>query len=307
VHFEGPPQTVLVTGATGFIGRSLVPALLASGHRVIVLSREPRKAAWEFGGAVRAVADMRSLARTENIDVIINLAGARILGWRWTEHRKAVLRGSRAGLTKGVVDWIASAERKPRMMISASAIGYYGVPAQDSEQVLNEASPPQAIFMSQLCQEWETAAGRAREYGVPVAMTRFGVVFGHGGALPGMLLPFRFGFGGRMGTGRQRNSWIHLRDLLDAMAHVWRRGAQADGAWNFTAPEHPTQLEFAKAAAAALHRPCLMPTPALPVRLLLGEQSDLLLEGAAIAPTRLLASGFAFRFPTLKKALSDLV
>jgi len=307
VRFDGAPQTVLVTGATGFIGGSLVPALLASGHRVIVLSREPRKASWEFGGAVRAVARMSDLPPTENIDVIINLAGARILGWRWSEHRKAVLRGSRAGLTKDVVDWIAAAARKPRMMINASAIGYYGIQPQDSTQVLNEASPPQAIFMSQLCQEWEAAASRAREYGVPVALTRFGVVFGHGGALPGMLLPFRFGLGGRMGTGRQRNSWIHIHDLLSAMAHVWGSGAQADGAWNFTAPEHPTQLEFAQAAATALHRPCLMPTPAWPVRLLLGEQSALLLEGAAIAPTRLLASGFTFRFPTIAKALSDLV
>ncbi|MTW09495.1 TIGR01777 family protein [Pseudoduganella eburnea] len=307
VHFDGGPQTVLVTGATGFIGRSLVPALLASGHRVIVLSREPRKAAWEYGGAVRAVASMCDLAPAESVDVIINLAGARILGWRWSERRKAVLRGSRAGLTKDVVDWIAKAGRKPRLMINASAIGYYGIQPQGSEQVLNEASPPQAIFMSQLCQEWEAAASRAREYGVPVALARFGVVFGHGGALPGMLLPFRLGFGGRMGTGRQRNSWIHLYDLLAAMAHVWRLGAQADGAWNFTAPQHPTQLEFAKSAAAALRRPSLMPAPAWPVQLLLGEQSALLLEGAAIAPARLLASGFTFRFPTVEKALSDLV
>lgn len=307
VPFEGAPQTVLVTGATGFIGHALMPALLASGHRVIVLSREPRKAAWEYGGAVRAVARMSDLAPEENIDVVINLAGARILGWRWSEARKAVLRGSRAGLTQGVVDWIAAAKHKPRLMINASAVGYYGIQPQGGEQLLNEASPPQAIFMSQLCQEWEAAAGRAREYGVPVALARFGLVFGHGGALQPMLLPFKFGMGGRMGTGRQRNSWIHIHDLLRAMAHVWRQGPQADGAWNFTAPEHPTQLEFARAAAAALHRPCLVPTPAWPVRLLLGEQSDLLLEGAAIAPTRLLASGFTFRFPTVRQALSDLV
>ena len=307
VRFEGPPQTVLVTGATGFIGHALVPALLASGHRVVVLSRAPRKAAWEFGGAVRAVASMAELSPQEGIDVVINLAGARILGWRWSERRKAVLRGSRAGLTEGVVDWIARAVRKPRLVINASAVGYYGIQPQGSEQVLNEASPPQAIFMSQLCQEWEAVASRAREYGVPVALARFGLVFGRGGALPSMLMPFRLGFGGRMGTGRQRTSWIHIADLLGGMAHVWRLGANADGAWNFTAPEHPTQQEFAKAAGAELGRPSVIPTPAWPVRLLLGEQSALLLEGAAVAPARLLASGFRFRFPTVRQALADLV
>lgn len=307
VRFEGPPQTVLVTGATGFIGRALVPALLASGHRLIVLSREPRKAAWEFGGAVRAVASMADVSPQERVDVVINLAGARILGWRWSARRKAVLRASRAGLTEGVVDWIARAERKPRLMINASAVGYYGIQPQGSEQVLNEASPPQAIFMSQLCQEWEAVAGRAREHGVPVALARFGLVFGRGGALPSMLLPFRLGFGGRMGTGRQRTSWIHIVDLLGAMAHVWRLGASADGAWNFTAPEHPTQREFAQAAAAELRRPNRVPTPAWPVRLLLGEQAALLLEGAAVAPARLLATGFRFRFPAVRQALADLV
>ena len=306
VRFDGPAQTVLVTGATGFIGHSLVPALLASGHRVIVLSRAPRKAAWEFGGAVRAVASMSDLSPAENIDVIINLAGARVLGWRWSARRKAVLRASRAGLTARVVDWIARAERKPRLMINASAVGYYGIQPQDSDQVLNEASPPQAIFLSQLCQEWEATAGRAREYGVPVALARLGVVFGRGGALQPMLLPFRLGLGGRMGSGRQRNSWIHIADVLGAMAHVWRLGANADGAWNVTAPEHPTQLEFAKAAAAELHRPCMIPTPGWPMRLLLGEQSALLLEGSSVAPTRLLATGFSFRFPAVRQALADL-
>jgi uncharacterized protein (TIGR01777 family) len=305
-NFESPAQTVLVTGGTGFVGRALIPALLASGHRVIVLTRDPRKAAMDFNGAVRAVGSLSELPRNERIDVMINLAGARILGWRWTAKRKAELRRSRVALTGTLVDWIAAADHKPRLMISASAIGYYGIQDPDGAP-LDEAGPPQDIFMSQLCQEWEIAAGRAREFGVPVACTRFGVVYGKGGgALPMMLLPIRLGIGGRMGSGRQRMPWIHLQDLLRAMAHVWSQ-PDANGAWNFTAPHCPTQAGFAHTAAKEAQRPAFMPTPAWPVKLLLGEQAGLLLEGQNVAPVRLQATGFSFRYPTLGSALHDLM
>lgn len=260
----------------------------------------------DFNGAVRAVGSLSELPRNERIDVMINLAGARILGWRWTAKRKAELRRSRVALTGTLVDWIAAAGHKPRLMISASAIGYYGIQDPDGAP-LDEAGPPQDIFMSQLCQEWETAAGRAREFGVPVACTRFGVVYGKGGgALPMMLLPIRLGIGGRMGSGRQRMPWIHLQDLLRAMAHVWSQ-PDANGAWNFTAPHCPTQAGFAHTAAKEAQRPAFMPTPAWPVKLLLGEQAGLLLEGQNVAPARLQATGFRFRYPTLGSALHDLM
>ncbi|MFP5392471.1 MAG: TIGR01777 family oxidoreductase [Gammaproteobacteria bacterium] len=304
IHFADQPSSVLVTGATGFIGQRLVRALVADGHHVMVLSRQPRAAAWLFDGRVECVASMADLPRSRRIDVVINLAGARILGWRWSDKRKAVLRASRVGLTRGLVEWIARAEHKPAMLLSASAIGYYGTQVRGDETALAEDAPAQPVFMSQLCREWEAAAHQAETYGVKVACMRFGLVLGTQGALPMMLLPIRFGAGGPLGDGRQWLSWIHVDDLIGAIAHVWRRGEA--GAYNFTAPECITQAQFARTAAGVLHRPCVLPTPGAPMRLLLGEQADLLLEGQRVVPTRLLSDGFRFRFPLLERALRNV-
>jgi len=306
--FGAPGQTVLVTGATGFVGRRLVAALLADRQHVIALTRDPVRAARVLGANVRCVADLTELTAKTRVDIVVNLAGARILGRRWTPARKAVLRASRVALTRRVVDWIAAAQNKPRLLLAASAIGYYGVQRQDDGTALTEESPPQPVFMSELCQEWETEAARAAEYGVQVACTRFGLVLGHGGALPAMLMPVKLGIGGRMGSGRQRLSWIHVTDLLRALGWLARRGATEPvvGAWNFTAPEGTTQAQFVRTAATLLHRPALLPTPAWPVRLLLGEQADLLLEGQNVVPQRLQRAGFVFRYPTVDSALRAL-
>jgi uncharacterized protein (TIGR01777 family) len=308
--FDLPPAHVLVTGATGFVGGNVVAALLRSGHAVTVLTRNTRQAAWRFDGKVRCVAGMDELAETERIDVVINLAGARILGWRWSEKRKAALRASRVALTQRLVAWIARAKVKPKLLLNASAIGYYGIQPQGDVTQLDETAPPQAIFMSQLCQEWEAAARKAEQYGVQVACMRFGLVVGRQGALPMMLMPIRLGFGGPLGGGKQALSWIHVDDIVRGMAHLWQRnnaGAEVSGGWNFTAPQVVSQKEFSGIAAAIAHRPCLMPTPGWPVRLLLGEQADLLLEGQAVAPRRLLASGFAFRYPAMREALASVM
>lgn len=308
LRFGDAPESILVTGATGFIGQALVRALLAGGHQVTVLSRKPKQAAWLFGGRARCIADMAELSPATRIDVVVNLAGARILGWRWTVSRKAQLRRSRIALTEKVVAWIAAAERKPLLLLSASAIGYYGVQPQGDDRELTEASPPQPVFMSQLCQDWETAAQAAAAQGVQVACMRFGVVFGLQGALPMMLLPFRLGMGGRLGRGDQWQSWIHVQDVLRGMAHLWRMpgGANRFEAYNFTAPQSVTQAQFSKVAAQVLRRPCLLPTPAWPMRLALGEQADLLLEGQRVTPTRLQASGFTFNYPDLQSALRSV-
>ncbi|PWF39413.1 TIGR01777 family protein [Massilia glaciei] len=304
LRFGGRAQQVLLTGATGFIGQKLVRALLADGHQLTILTRGPRQAAWLFDGKVQCVASMDELPAARRFDVVINLAGARILGWRWSEARKAALRRSRVGLTQALVGWIGRAEHKPALLLSASAIGYYGIQAPGDERVLTEDSAAQPIFMSDLCREWEAAAGAARAHGVRVACMRLGVVFGEQGPLPMMLLPIKLGFGGRLGRGSQWLSWIHVDDVLRAIAHLW--GTGANGAYNFTAPDSVTQLQFSRTAAGVLGRPCRMPTPAFPMRLGMGEQSDLLLEGQRVAPERLTQGGFVFRYPGLQAALRAL-
>ena len=312
IHFADTSQHVLVTGGTGFIGQLLVHALVLDGHQVTVLTRRPRQSAWLLDGAARCIADLQHLPASTRVDVVINLAGARILGWRWTARRQAALLKSRLGPTQAVVDWIAQAVHKPQLLLSASAIGFYGVQARGDAARLDEGSPAQAIFMSQLCQQWEEVASGAQAYGTRVACLRLGLVLGRGGALPMMLLPVRLGAGGRMGDGQQLFSWIHVQDVLRAVAHIWQAsntaGAAADQprAWNLTAPEAPTQMQFVRTAAQVLRRPAFVPMPGWPVRLALGEQADLLLEGQRVRPARLEANGFVFAYPTLRSALQDL-
>jgi uncharacterized protein (TIGR01777 family) len=311
LHFGSTPQHVLVTGGTGFIGTLLVQALRADGHAVTVWTRNPRRASAKFEAGVRCVQRLQDIPQTPAVDVVINLAGAPIVGPRWTDARKAELLRSRVGMTDTLVAWIGQREVKPRLLLSGSAIGYYGVQSQDDASALTESSPPQDIFMSRLCQAWEAAAGAASIHGVRVDCMRFGVVLGDHGSLPLLSLPVKLGVAGKLGTGQQCMSWVHVQDLLRALAHVWQTADAATAlapplAWNFTAPGALTQETFTRIAAEVLHRPFWFPTPAWPVRLALGEQSDLLLEGQRVTPARLLATGFRFRFPDARSALQDL-
>lgn len=317
ISFCDSTQTVLVTGATGFIGQQLVRALISDGHNVIILTRRPKEAARLFDGKVRCIGAMHDLAASFHIDVIINLAGARILGPRWSSKRKKVLLQSRVGLTQSVVDWIARATCKPSLLLSASAIGYYGIQKIGDQTTLDETAPPQPIFMSDLCRQWEEAASGAAQHGVRVECMRFGLVLGRQGALPMMLLPILLGVGGKLASGRQWLSWIHVEDVLRGIAHVWtqaRREQNADvqiapspyGVTNFTAPECVTQQVFSQTAARIWKRPSFFPTPGWPLRLAMGEQADLLLEGQRVVPGRLQREGFEFLYPDLAGALQSL-
>jgi uncharacterized protein (TIGR01777 family) len=308
---QGRGAHVLVTGGTGFIGHALVPALADQGVRVTVLTRRDHLPEALRREQVRAVRSLADIPASEVVDAVINLAGARILGLPWTAARREELLRSRVGTTHELVAWIADRGRRPRCLLSASAIGYYGVQPPSDDTPLAEDSPPQPIFMSQLCQQWEQAAAAALPLGVRVGTLRFGVVLGQGGALPMLLLPVRLGLGGRLGSGQQWLSWVHIDDLLRALAHAWQALEREPGAarriYNVTAPAPVRQGEFSRIAAGVLRRPNLMPTPAWPVRLLLGEQADLLLEGQRVVPARLQREGFTFRHPQLRPALESLV
>lgn len=313
LHFNDTCESVLVTGGTGFIGELLVNALIADGQRVTVLTRNAKKAAWSFRGKVNCIEGMEELSANYPIDTIINLAGARVLGWRWTPSRQTALRRSRITLTQHIIDWIAKAERKPKLLLSASAIGYYGIQTAGDNTELTEGSPTQNIFMAKLCHDWEVVAQSAGQYGVQVSCMRFGMVLGHQGPLPMLLLPIKLFMGGKLASGKQWMSWIHVDDLLRAIAHIWRlhesseTKASVKSAYNFTAPQTLSQLDFSKAAAKVLHRPCFFPTPGWPMRLMLGEQADLLLEGQRVVPASLLESGFTFTYPDAESALRSLI
>lgn len=307
-------QRLLVTGGTGFIGTALCCALLREGHAITLFTRNPAKATHLFGSKVRTVQSFSDLDPATQFDVVVNLAGEPIVGPRWTKSRKVVLHASRRDLTQWLVEWIASAHSKPRLMISGSAIGYYGVQPIGEPRSLSEEAPAQDIFMSEICQAWESSAQAVRQLGVTLAILRLGIVLGPcssgQGALPKMLLPTRFGLNGVLGQGQQIVSWVHLADVLGAIAHVMRLpGEQAQGAFNLTAPEPMSQKEFMKIAAQVLGRRWILPivTPSWILRGLLGEQASLLLQGQRVLPTRLLSAGYTFSFPKLGQALKDCV
>jgi uncharacterized protein len=307
--FSETPICILLTGATGFIGKALVPLLLSQGHKLILWSRSPQKARAQYGYAIEAFAALDDIPE-QKIHLVINLAGSKVAGMPWTVSRRKMLYESRVDLTQTLVSWLKLRQQKPALFLSASAIGYYGIQSQDDLTELTEEGLPQSIFMSQLCQDWEAAATEIHEQ-VPLVITRFGVVLGQGGALSMMLLPVRMGLGGKLGTGKQIMSWIHIEDLLSALAHLVSLHLQSPEikrtVYNLTAPEAVSQIQFGQTAAKILHRPWCIPTPALAMKLLMGEQSCVLLEGQRVKPEALIKSGYIFEYPTLELALKNLL
>lgn len=297
-------QSILITGGTGFLGSALTHALLQKGHKLFVLSRSREKVARVFGDQVFAITRIEDLPDAGQFKAVINLAGAGIFDRRWSEARKQELRNSRIHLTEQLINWIGASNQAPEVLISGSAIGFYG---DQGEQVLTEQSAPKADFAQQLCADWEAAALKAEDYGARVCLIRTSLVLGQGGGiLQRMLLPFRFGLGGHMGDGRQWMSWIHIEDWL-AIVQAMIDNSAMRGPYNAAAPNPVTNQDFSANLARVLQRPMLLPLPEIVLKALLGEMAALVLGSQRVMPERLLAQGFQFQFTQLDAALHSLL
>lgn len=291
-----------VTGASGLVGSALVPHMRTCGHEVLRLVRRVPKANDEVlwdpdSGAIEAAA-------LEGVDAVVHLAGENIASGRWTEARKARLRSSRVGPTRLLAETLARLKRKPRALVSASALGYYG---DRGDAWLNEQDAPADDFLGRLSVDWEEATAPARESGIRVVNPRLGIVLSPaGGALAKMLLPFKAGVGGVVGPGTQYVSWIALDDIVAVIQHLLDRGDLA-GPVNAASPQPVTNAELTKTLGRVLGRPTLIPVPAFALRLALGEMAETLLASTRLRPQRLLDTNFRFRFPELEGALRHLV
>jgi uncharacterized protein (TIGR01777 family) len=309
----GAPQdariapAVLVTGATGFVGRALVARLVGERRRVVVLARDLVQARANFGPGVWVVDRLDAIPPETRLDAIVHLAGARVLGRPWTAARRRLLLASRVDTTVALVALMRRLRQPPRVLVAASAVGFYGARAGSAAQPLDESAPPCAgQFQSDLCAAIEHEARRAEALGVRVVRLRLGVVLGReDGAYPMLALAARCGLGAVLGSGAQAAPWIHLDDAVGLACRALDDDALA-GAVNAVAPETPAQARFAQALAASFGRRVRLRVPHAPMRRLLGEMAELLLEGQHVAAAAALRAGYGFRFPTLEAALADL-
>lgn len=298
-------KKLFITGASGFIGRSLLPALKLDGYDIAALSRKVRDTSsgvrWVLGDPLEADDWQKEV---DGAFGLVNLAGEPIVGKRWTPEQKKILRDSRVATTQNLVNAIAQAKQKPKVLVSASAIGLY---PKNQETELDETSPPADDFLGKLCQEWEDAAKVAEVHGVRTVLLRIGVVLGRdGGALARMLPVFKFGLGGPLGSGTQWFSWIHVADVVGLIR--WALASDAvRGPVNAVAPNPVRMKDFAATLGKVLNRPAFLPAPAFALNLVLGESAQVVLDGQRVRPTAALRQGYRFQFSALEDALRDVV
>ena len=293
----------LVTGATGFVGRRLLEEI----DDPVILSRQPDQAEKNLGIPAFSWNPNSETPPTKafaGVDAVVHLAGESVGEGRWSTRKKARILESRQAGTRHLVDSLEKLETKPSVLVSASAVGYYGDRADD---LLDESAEPGEGFLAEVCKTWEAEASRARDLGIRVITVRIGIVLGSGGgALKKMLLPFKLGLGGRLGHGKQWMPWIHLQDLVSILAMAAQHPS-LDGPINATAPNPVTNRDFTKSLGKALHRPTIFPVPGPMLRLALGEFGGILLHSQRVIPTALEAIEHSFHFPELDPALENIV
>lgn len=296
-------KTALITGGTGFIGRHLIPQLEQNGYQVIVKTRSAEKYQQDF--FFRDSQFIEELEEVESANIVINLAGENLAGKRWSKNQKKIIYNSRVTTTYDLVKWMSKLKQKPEVFISSSAIGFYG---NRKDEEVTEQSPAGAKneFQSKLCRDWELVANQALKLDIRTAIIRTGVVLGDGGMLPTMLKPFKIGLGGKLGSGKQWVSWIHIKDHVNAILHLIKH-PNLSGTYNLTSPNPVTNATLTQNIADHLGKSVGLAIPVFALKASLGEFSDLLLTGQKVMPEALLESGFRFDFPEIKDALIDLV
>jgi len=303
-------QNIIITGATGFIGRAAGRHLTEAGYSVLGLTRQPLQKSSRAANPMKLLVwDAKTAEgwaeQADGAAAILNLAGENVGDAKWTQDKKRRILQSRLDAAGAVLEAMEKVTHKPRVLIQASAIGYYG---DRGEETLKEGSSPGRGFLPEVVQRWEEAAGRAREMGVRVVILRLGVVLGFGGGILAKLLPaFRRFAGGYLGSGKQWFSWIHLADVAGAIQFLLQR-EELSGVFHLTAPVPLRAKEFGQALGHILHRPALMPVPALALRILYGEMADaLMLASQRVLPGRLREAGYPFRYPEIHPALEQIL
>lgn len=296
-------QHILITGGTGFIGQLLCHQLQSQGRSVTVLSRRRETEVQRLCGRVSVVHQLSELPELPAINAVINLAGEGIAEKRWTQTRKQQLWDSRIPLTRELVRQLNQCDTQPDVLVSGSAVGYYG---DQGPHEVTEDTPARDEFTHRLCAAWEEAAlGASAD--MRVCLARTGLVLGRGGGFLQQMLPlFRLGLGGRLGKGQQYMPWIHRHDMVQGLIHLLDT-PELSGPFNLTAPTPVTNAEFTQALARVLHRPAFLPVPPFALKLALGEMARLLLTGQNARPAKLLASGFHFHYTRVDAALSEAV
>ncbi len=288
----------VISGGTGFIGRQIAERLRQDGHEVNSWSRRATAPlAWD------PLTGTPSNASVDGTDVVLHLAGEPV-AQRWNDAAKARIRDSRILGTRRLVDVIARVPRRPRVLVSASAIGIYG---DRGDEILTEASAHGKGFLVETCEGWEAEADRAANFGLRVVKLRIGFVLGKGGGALGQMLPvFRLAVGGRLGSGRQWMPWIHIEDVLELLVRAVNDSSMS-GVWNATAPNPVTNAEFTRELGRAVHRPAILPVPPFALKLAFGEFAQHMLDSARVIPAVAQSAGHRFRYPEIGPALRNLV